>query len=100
MKLEDFLQLKTEGSDRVAELSCEDLYSRYADAQDDASAQRSSHLNDFFRYLERQLDSTDVLRMQNPDLLEDQCFKARVYELLTEFKARGGRVMLTPNPEA
>lgn len=116
MNRRDFLLMKTEDGDRIVELSCEKLYMQFADAQNgDVPSPREqgrlqeagswsgepdaeltpSNLNEFFRYLERQLESADVLRMQNPDWLQDQDFKARVYEMLTEYKARGGRVQIS-----
>ena len=120
MKRRDFMLLKTEGNEKVAELSCEELYMQFADAlqevqqpqeqgrldaagswsgEPDAEIPRGN-LNEFFRYLERQLESTDVLRMSNPDWLQDQDFKARVYEMLTEFRARGGEIQFSQNTDA
>ena len=113
MKRREFLQLKTEGADKVLELSCEELYMQFADARnsDGVVPQEAGRLhnagewsgepdtdhplttaNEFFRYLERQLDCTDVLRMRDPEWMQDADFKARVYELLSEFRARGGEI--------
>lgn len=116
MNRRDFLLMKTEGQERVAEISCEQLYIQYADALGDEPATfrevgrlqeagswsgepdlqvPGNNLNEFFRHLERQLESTDVLRMQGPDWLQDMDFKARVYEMLAEYQARGGKVQLS-----
>lgn len=112
MQRRDFLLLRTEGSTRVVELSCERLYMRYADAL--ATNGRQSVSADpwdgdpwegeppavvgaptpaeLLRAVQRELRDADVLRVLDRSWLVGDELRARVDHLLASFRARGGHV--------
>ncbi|NKB35201.1 MAG: hypothetical protein GKR91_19050 [Pseudomonadales bacterium] len=113
MKRRDFLLLRVEGSERVAELSCEKLFMYYQDLQagfqqgneeagtpDDAdwwAGEPSLHISSidpetFFANVLDDLKEVNTLQVQDMEWLAQGEFRVRVETLLVAFKARGGAV--------
>ena len=114
MNRRDFLLLRTRGSDRVLELSCERLYMQYVDAQPVAK-RRGEEIDGMteapwwvgepptsmdgpdaerlFRELESDLAEADVLQVRDREWLVTGDFWDRLEALLGGFRARGGRVV-------
>ena len=112
MQRRDFLLLRTEGTTRVLELSCERLYMRYLDAVATAGqpgARADSWDGDpwegeppavvdaptpaeLFRDVDHRLRDADVLRVLGRSWLVGDELTRRVDRLLDSFRARGGRV--------
>ena len=109
----DFLTLRTSGTKRVLELSCEPLFMRYVDACSsvgvrgggDASAADSftvfgepqtdidlPTVQALFAELEGKLCDADVLRVMGREWLSDADFGRRVSACIDGFVSRGGRV--------
>ena len=121
MNRRDFLLFHTEGSQRVAELSCEklfmhfqDLSSGYQQATEEAGTlddadwwagepPLSIHAIDpenFFRGVLGEMRETDCLQVLDMEWLAQGDFRIRVETLLAAFKARGGEVLFqNSNPE-
>ena len=116
MNRRDFLLFRTEGSARVAVLSCERLFIHYQDLnarfqQGTAEAgtlnqadwwagEPALHIDSldpdsFFRSLLRDLESVERIRISDMEWLRQGEFRARVETLLAGFKARGGEVTFT-----
>lgn len=89
MKRRDVLLLRA-GRDRTgdsaAELSCEQLYMRYVDAEADGTTAR------LFDVLAQDLRRARVVRLTDRSWLAREDLKAKVDEVLAAFVARGGRV--------
>lgn len=120
MNRRDFLLCRTEGSHRVAELSCEKLYMHFQDlvsgiqqaspeagTQDDAEwwagepalLLHSLDPESFFRALLDELRETDTVIVKELEWLAHGEFKIRVDTLLTAFKIRGGKVTYQHNTQ-
>ena len=101
--------LRTRGSKKVLELSCEHLYIQWVDARSastrsgKAGAQeswegepptqvRTASVTEILDHLERRLSSVDVLRVRNPEWLSDLRFRSEVDDRIERFRRRGGRV--------
>ena len=121
MKRRDFLLLRTEGSERVADLSCEKLFMHYQDLNagfqqgnkeegiaDDAdwcAGEPSLHIRrsdpeTFFSGVLDDLKEVNTIQVQDMEWLAQGEFRVRVDTLLTAFKARGGEVNYKTNKEA
>ncbi len=113
MKRRDFLLLRVEGSERVAELSCEKLFMHFQDfsagfqqgneeagTPDDAewwAGEPSLHIESidpdaFFNSVLQELKDINTIQVQDMEWLAQGEFRVRVETLLTAFKARGGEV--------
>ena len=113
MNRRDFLLLRTEGRDRVFELSCERMYMHYVDARSatarggeeaglDSEAPwwsgeppistERSDAEALFRDLGGDLSNADVLRVLDREWLVDGDFRERFDALLASFRSCGGRV--------
>lgn len=110
MNRRDFLFLRTEGRQRVLEVSCEELYVRFADATWSALEQAGPAEGDpwlggeppavldrpdrlaLFAGLESDLEAVDVVRVRGSEWLVQGELRDRVHALLDQFRARGGRV--------
>ena len=112
MHRRDFLLLRTEGTTRVLELSCERLYMRYLDAVatagqggaradswdgDPWEGERPAVVDaptpaELFRDVDHRLQDAHVLRVLGRSWLVGDELKQRVDQLLDSFRARGGRV--------
>src|SRR5262249_27523327 len=68
------------------ELSCEQLYMRFVDAEADGTTAR------LFDVLAQDLGETRVVRLRDTSWLARDDFKVRVDDVLAAFVARGGRV--------
>jgi hypothetical protein len=114
MKRRDFLLLRTEGSESVADLSCEKLFMHYQDLNagfqqgneeagtpDDAdwwAGEPSLHIHSsdpetFFSNVLEDLKEVNTIQVQDMEWLAQGEFRVRVETLLTAFKARGGEVV-------
>ena len=114
MNRRDFLLLRTQGSDRVLELSCERLYMQYVDAQSVAkrrgeeidgmteapwwvgeppTSMDGPDAEGLFRELQSDLADADVLQVRDREWLVTGDFRDRLEALLGGFRARGGRVV-------
>ncbi|MDD9890673.1 MAG: hypothetical protein OXU66_09825 [Gammaproteobacteria bacterium] len=114
MKRRDFLLLRVEGSDRVAELSCEKLFMHFqnlsagyqqgneeAGTPDDAEwwagepslTIESIDPDSFFSSVLEDLKEVNLLQVQDMEWLAQGEFRVRVDTLLTAFKAGGGKVL-------
>lgn len=121
MKRRDFLLLRTEGSERVADLSCEKLFMHYQELNagfqqgnkeegipDDAdwwAGEPSLHISKsdpetFFSGVLDDLKAVNAIQVQDMEWLAQGEFRVRVDTLLTAFKARGGEVNYKTNKEA
>lgn len=108
-----FFLLGTRGRERVLELSCEELYMRWADARNmaargapDASSGAGAEpwtgepptdidaetTDALLADLDRELADADVLRVRDRQWLADPGFRADVESRIEAFRARGGRV--------
>ena len=105
-----FLMLRTRGSKKVLELSCEQLYMQWVDAQsastwsgeagvegsswdgEPPTRVRTAKVTEILDLLERRLSSVDVLRVLNPEWLTDERFRHDVDDRIVQFRRRGGRV--------
>jgi hypothetical protein len=115
MNRRDFLRLRTRGRERVLELSCEQLFMRYSDAESGAGRARAAGgvdpdpqswegeppteivmptTSELFEQFERELSSADVLRLMDRDWLDGGVFQREVEARIEAFVARGGRVEL------
>lgn len=102
----DFLRLKRTSQGRTLELSCQMLFMRIADAgiapvsQDeyDQSIGEPPALltrrttDDMFDALEADLKDVQVLRLLEPEWLDNMPAAARLTQIVDAFRARGGRV--------
>ena len=97
MKRRDFLLLRTpadaadtaharpgQSRDDAAELSCEQLYMRFVDAEADGTTAR------LFDVLAEDLRETRVVRVTDRSWLARDDLKTKVDEILAAFVARGG----------
>ncbi len=84
MDRRDFLLLRTEG--RAIVLSCEALFMRFVDAQNDGTVDL------LFGNLARDLDRVKSVALRDPSWLSGDELRARVDAALDAFCARGGRV--------
>lgn len=113
MKRRDFLLLRAEGSERIADLSCEKLFMHFQDlnAGFQQGAEEAGTLDDadwwagepalnisrsdpetFFRNVLDDLKGIDSIQVQDMEWLAQGDFRVRVETLLTAFKAMGGVV--------
>ena len=120
MKRRDFLLLRTEGNESVADLSCEKLFMHYQDLNagfqqgnkeegipDDAdwwAGEPSLHIRrsdpeTFFRGVLHDLKEVNAIQVQDMEWLAQGEFRVRVETLLTAFKAGGGEVKYKTNKE-
>ena len=72
--------------DNAAELSCEQLYMRFVDAEADGTTAR------LFDVLAQDLTQARVVRLTDRSWLARADLNAKVDEILAAFVARGGRV--------
>ena len=111
MQRRDFLLLRAEGSERVAELSCEKLFIHYQDLNagfqqgnqeqglaEDAdwwAGEPNLHINSidpdsFFSSVLEDLKEVNTIHVQDMEWLVQGEFRVRVETLLIAYKARGG----------
>jgi hypothetical protein len=102
----DFLRLKRTEQGRTLELSCQMLFMRLADAgiapvsqdeYDQSIGEPPARLNrrtsdDIFDGLETDLKDVQVLRLLEPEWLDNMPGAARLTEIVDAFRTRGGRV--------
>ena len=107
----DFLFLRTEGRERVLELSCEKLYIRFADAMweevEDAGGlpdadpwiggEPPARLDrprpeELFAELRSEIEGVDVVHVRGGEWLLPGRLHDTVHALLDDFRARGGRI--------
>jgi hypothetical protein len=91
MNRRDFLLLKVRADTRQVVLSCEELYMRFLDARLDGSAAR------LFQNLASDLRQTDAVQLCETSWLAEAELKRELDLLLTDFRARGGRVVAPPS---
>jgi hypothetical protein len=84
MNRRDFLLLRTDGRSTV--LSCEALFMRFLDAQNDGTTDQ------LFANLTRDLDQVKSVTLVDRSWLAREDLRARVDAVLDAFRARGGRV--------
>lgn len=126
MNRRDFLSFRTEGSQRVAELSCEKLFMHFQDLSSgfQQATEEAGTLDDadwwagepplsihgidpetFFRGVLGEMRETHCLQVLDMEWLVQGDFRIRVETLLAAFKAQGGEVLFqnsspeTDNPE-
>ncbi|MBM88047.1 MAG: hypothetical protein CMQ41_06670 [Gammaproteobacteria bacterium] len=113
MKRRDFLLLRLEGSERVADLSCEKLFIHFQDLRagfqkgnDEAGAPNDAEWwtgepslciesidpEVFFASLLEDLKGVNTVKVQDMEWLSQGEFRVRVETLLLAFKASGGNV--------
>ena len=113
MRRRDFLLMRTDGSDRVAELSCEKLFMNYQDLNSgfQVSKEEAGTLEDadwwageptldigkadpeeFFASVLADLNGVSKVRVLDLEWLNQGEFRVRVETLLLAFKAAGGKV--------
>ena len=113
MNRRDFLFFRTEGSQRVAELSCEKLFMHYQDlssgfqqaAEEEGSLDgadwwagepsllvNSIEPDVFFRKILEELSEIEAVTVQDMEWLAQGDFRIRVETLLAAFSAGGGGV--------
>ena len=118
MNRRDFLLFRTEGSQRIADLSCEKLFMHYQDLNSGyhQAAEESGTLDDadwwagepplaidntdpeaFFRSVLTDIKDVDSVRVLDMEWLAQGEFRIRVETLLAAFKARGGEVSYQAN---
>ena len=85
MNRRDFLLLRTEG--RATVLSCEALFMRFIDAQNDGTVDR------LFANLARDLEQVTSVSLVDRSWLSRDDLKVHVDAVLGEFRRRGGRVL-------
>ena len=114
MRRRDFLLMRTDGSDRVADLSCEKLFMNYQDINSglQASREEAGTLEDadwwagepslnintadperFFASILEDLSGVEKLQVLDLEWLNQGEFRVRVETLLLAFKAAGGEVI-------
>jgi hypothetical protein len=84
MNRREFLLLRTDG--RSTQLSCEALFMRFLDAQNDGT------LDQLFANLARDLDQVTSVTLVDRSWLSRDDLRVRVDEILDAFRRRGGRV--------
>jgi hypothetical protein len=84
LRRRDFLLLRARG--RATVLSCEALFMRFLDAQNDGA------VDQLFANLARDLDQVNAVTLVDPSWLSRDDLRARVDAVLDAFRARGGRV--------
>lgn len=113
MDRREFLRLSTRGRERVLELSCERLYTRYVDARAAADMEQPAaeqdvadwewageppldlvlpSTQDVFVELERRLAEVQVLRVAGREWLAVDDFRREVEPRIEAFRLGGGRV--------
>ncbi len=110
MDRRDFLLLRSRGTERVLDLSCERLYMQWADARSGAGALEDPAAPDdwmegepptdirtvspaeLFEELDRALVDADVLRVLDREWLSDAVFASEVTRRIATFEAGGGRL--------
>ncbi|HET9947674.1 MAG TPA: hypothetical protein VFQ22_01995 [Longimicrobiales bacterium] len=114
MNRREFLRLVRRGRERVLELSCERLYTRFVDAQAAAGMEqvagelpaaaweegtgeppldvRVPSPEELLAELERGLAQADVLRVRGREWLAVEDFRRALEPRLEAFRRRGGRV--------
>jgi hypothetical protein len=80
----DFLLVRTEG--RTTVLSCEALFMRFLDAQNDGTTDQ------LFANLTRDLDQVTSVKLVDRSWLSRDDLRARVDDVLGAFQRRGGRI--------
>jgi len=110
MNRRDFLTFRVERRVRVAELSCERLYMRLLDSQvtgepsgegaaegwcggEPAAVYHRSSVQEVFDQIDRDLNGIDLLRITDREWLTDHPYLEGV---ISQFRARGGRVDIAP----
>jgi hypothetical protein len=91
MKRRDVLLLRAGRARKdhdAAELSCEQLYMRYVDAEADGTTAR------LFEVLAQDLRKARVVRVTDRSWLAREDLKAKVDEILAAFVAQGGREVI------
>jgi hypothetical protein len=84
MNRRDFLLLRAEG--RATVLSCEALFMRFLDAQNDGTTDQ------LFANLTRDLDQVTSVKLVDRSWLSRDDLRARVDDVLGAFQRRGGRI--------
>ncbi len=90
VKRRDFLLLRLEPHRDAIELSCEQLFMKYVDAQirgDDP---------ELFARLARELDEAREVRLVDTAWLARDDFRTELTRALDAFRARGGRLAIEP----
>ena len=121
MKRRDFLLMRMDGSERVADLSCEKLFMNYQDLNSgfQQSNEESGTLEDadwwageptlnihsvdpetFFTSVLVDLKGISKVQVQDMEWLAQGEFRVRVETLLTAFKAGGGEVSYKATQES
>ena len=117
MKRRDFLLLRTEGTERIVELSCQkllvhylDLNSGFASGQPEAGALDEAHWwagepplqidttapDEFFRAVQQEILDADTVCVVDMEWMAQGEFRIRIETLLAAFKAAGGEVQFAP----
>lgn len=121
MNRRDFLLFRTEGSERLVELSCQKLYVHYqglcsgigdglaeAGTPDDADwwagepplQIAAPAPEEFFRGVQHDLQGAHKVRVLDMEWMDQGEFRIRVETLLSAFRATGGEVSYgSPEPE-
>jgi len=84
MRRRDFLLLRVDGKTTV--LSCESLFMRFLDAENDGTTER------LFANLASDLDQVSAVTLVDRAWLSRDDLRTRVDAVLDTFRARGGRV--------
>jgi hypothetical protein len=84
MNRRDFLLLRAEGRSTV--LSCEALFMRFLDAQNDGTTDQ------LFANLRRDLEQVESVKLVDRSWLSRDDLRVRVDDVLDAFQRRGGRV--------
>ena len=113
MKRRNFLLFKTEGSEKLVELSCEKLFMHFEDArsEDNQGVEEAGTFaeadwwsgeppllidnldpDEYFRSVESELILADVVQVIDPQWLVQGEFQIRVDTLLAAIRARGKQV--------
>jgi hypothetical protein len=102
----DFLRLRTNNQERILELSCRMLFMRCSDAAIGAPTAEEYEQSvgeppavltrrtpsEMFEEIARDLRDVQVLRLVEPEWLENIPGGARFQTMLDAFRARGGRI--------
>ena len=114
MNRRDFLLFRTEGPEKIAELSCEKLYMHFTDslsaqylgqAESGTAAEAEWWAGEppavfstgdpqaLFDDMAAEISDVDVLLVNGKEWLVEEFFMQRVEKLLAQFSAEGGRVI-------
>lgn len=118
MNRRDFLMFRTDGADRIVDLSCQKLFVHYLDmcsgfAQgtpeagllDDADwwagepplEIATTAPDDFFRSVQADILNADKLRIVDMEWMAQEEFRIRMETLIAAFRAAGGEILYSDN---